>query len=87
MYLQAAFLRILADGPVETQLDGSEAARLAPSLDEAALVPPEATPAKSETADAELEVLLKGLPGVSIATQPRNLGTSLPSWRNMWARS
>ncbi|KAE8138132.1 hypothetical protein BDV38DRAFT_282432 [Aspergillus pseudotamarii] len=73
MYLQTAFLRILADGPVQTQLDGSEAARLAPSLDEAALVPPEATPTMSEAADAELEVLLKGLPGVPIATQPRIL--------------
>ncbi|OGM50113.1 hypothetical protein ABOM_001389 [Aspergillus bombycis] len=73
MYLQATFLRILADGPAETQLDGSEAARLAPSLDKAALVPPEVTPALSEAADAELEVLLKGLPGVSIATQRRIL--------------
>lgn len=40
MDLQTAFLRIIADGPpADVQLDGSEAARLTPALDEVASVP------------------------------------------------
>lgn len=77
MYLQSALFRILANGPLSSlSIDGTEAARLAPSLDEAASVPTEATPAISESADAELSAVLTGSSPISIATEPNSLPTT-----------
>jgi hypothetical protein len=70
LHLQEPFFRILAQGPSESPFDGSEVARLAPSLDEAASVPQELTPVTSHAADAELAVLLNGMPAVSMVTLP-----------------
>ncbi|OJJ36261.1 hypothetical protein ASPWEDRAFT_52065 [Aspergillus wentii DTO 134E9] len=77
MHLQAAFLRILANGPpADLQFDGSEAARLSPSFDEAASIPLEAGDSIYQAADAELDVFRNGLPSISIPTLPNALPTA-----------
>ncbi|KAL1984497.1 hypothetical protein VTN96DRAFT_9096 [Rasamsonia emersonii] len=86
LHLQHAFLRLLAEGaPAEITFDGSEAARLALSLDEAASVPQEVTSEISQAADAELGAFLAGQPAITIATLSNQLpaatqryGISLP---------
>lgn len=78
LYLQAAFLRILSNTSSTTtedvQFDGSEAARLAPSLDEAGSVPKEVTPSMQDAASKELSVAVDNMPdAISIATLPNVL--------------
>ncbi|KAJ5182876.1 hypothetical protein N7492_000492 [Penicillium capsulatum] len=77
LYFQNAFLRILANGPPASIIfDGSEATRLTPSLDEAASVPAQVTPAINDAADAELSAVSTGSAPVSIATEPNALPTT-----------
>ncbi|KAJ5622039.1 hypothetical protein N7528_005271 [Penicillium herquei] len=87
MYLQNAFLQILANGASdEILLDGSEAKNLTLSLDEAAGVPASTSSADSQAATDELDVFLKNQPSISIPTLPnvlpnntRRLQSSFPA--------
>ncbi|OJJ51725.1 hypothetical protein ASPZODRAFT_127851 [Penicilliopsis zonata CBS 506.65] len=88
MCTQDALLQILADGPPslgELVFDGSEAARLPPSLDEAGGVPQEATPAILRAVEEELSVLKAEGPHLTLPTRPnvlpgttRRYGFNLP---------
>lgn len=77
MYVQDAFLQILANRPPATiYLDGSEAKNLSPSLDEAAAVPPGVTPETTQATNEEVAVYQNGQPSISIATLPNVLPTN-----------
>ncbi|KAL4786493.1 hypothetical protein BJX76DRAFT_365578 [Aspergillus varians] len=87
IHLQNALFTLLANGyPSDLLFDGSETSRLPPTLDEAACIPLEITPAMSQAADSELSIVFKGsnpvsfteaLPNITPASS-RRIGIHLP---------
>lgn len=74
--LQNTPLQILADGPPNIVLHGSEIERLSPSLNEAAPIPRESTPQIGQAADVELDLFQAGPPSTPTATLPNIFPTS-----------
>ncbi|KAJ5689395.1 hypothetical protein N7462_003787 [Penicillium macrosclerotiorum] len=71
LHLQNSLLRIIAEGPPRTVcLDGSEAAHLVISQDEACSAPSKVTPSITAAADAELSTIFDGQPSLTLPTQP-----------------